>query len=130
MTFEEKLRREIELQYGSLYHFAQVIGVSRSVFTGLKNAGIESLSEKTVKKIARGLSFDPESLMRKEFVYVSNVPLEEIEAEAEVIKQAKANRILSPLEETLLTAFQDLSVKGQFKVLDYIEDISAKYKKD
>lgn len=126
MNVEELLKREIEIQYDSIYKFAKVTGISRATFTRIFNdeRGIHGVSDTTLRKIALALGLSYDALINGEIKgqEYSEEQLAAIRKETE----NRPNLVLdshNPLEQDLLTAFRELTYHGQFKVLEYIKDI-------
>ena len=124
MNTFERLKTEIELQYGSIYKFCKDSGLPRSTFTRMSSNGFESVNNRTLVKIANVLALDYEELKKGNVVYKDE---ETLEAE-NVPKES----YLSPVEADIINQARKLSTKAQFKVLEYIEDLSQieKYRRE
>lgn len=128
MDSYETLRNEIEIQYGSVYHFAEVLGVAQSNFSKMKNKGITACSPQILSKVAVGLGLDYAELREGRVVIKPLTPEEIIRYKSEKIASA-TDVPLNPIEEDILTNLRGLDVSGQFKVLEYIKDITPKYER-
>lgn len=128
MGFYEILQSEIEAQYGSIYSFSQVAKVSQSTFTRINQLGIGSCSKKTVRKIALNLGLDYEALLDSRIEGKTYSPEEIARFNSEKIASA-TDVPLNPIEEDILAQLRGLDVSGQFKVLEYIKDITPKYER-
>lgn len=122
--FERKLYFRIKDDFGTPAFFASVIDVSRSLFNKIFDNGIKSVRRDTREKIANGLSLKFDEFERGNFETLITEPIEPVQV------QLLSTDPLNPLEKELLTAFRELSVSGQFKVVEYVSDIKEKYRKE
>lgn len=130
MDFYEMLKNEIETQYGSVGHFASVIGVSRSVFTRLFSNGINNIGNKTLRKISIALDVVFEDLKIEKLTYreYTQNEIEKFEKEDKEHSRLVIDP-LNPLEEDIIKALRELDFTGQYKVLEYAKDINPNYKR-
>lgn len=112
------IKKDITILYGSTKKFSEESGISRTTIYDLYNKGIEKASPATLSALSKYLGYDFEKL--KEGVIATDpVLLENYNKEP-----TNPNNIL---EDDLLSHFRKLSIKGQLRVIEYIEDILPKY---
>ena len=124
MTFLDDLKTEIEIQYGSVYHFSEVSGVSRPVFSKLFSKGIGSVSSSSLVKIARGLGIDYEQLKNGAIVPYDYTRMEEEKLESDAVQTD------DPLITAIVREADKLDNAGKLKVFEYVRDILPKYGKE
>lgn len=129
MKFEEALKNEIEIQYGSVYHFSQVTKISNSTFTKISQSGIKSVSKKTLTRIAHHLGLDVDALSNGQIKGAEYTEEEKARFASEKLAPFTTDPS-NPMEKDLLTSFRKLSIRGQFKVIDYVNDIMNTYKEE
>ena len=85
--------------------------------------GIESIGHKTLVVIANALGYDFDKLKNGEIV-----------VDQELVKRVKIPNATAknPLEQEVIEKFRRLSIKGQLKLLDIMEDMMyvPKYQKE
>lgn len=129
MTFEELLKNEIETQYGSIYHFSQVTKISQSTFTKISKSGVKAVTDQTLRRIAFHLALDFDALKNSEIKFAEYTEEEKAKFSAEKLAPVSSDP-LNPIEADILNHLKGLDVSGQFKVLEYIKDITPKYGKE
>lgn len=112
------IKKDIIYSYGSTKKFSDTTGISRTTLYDIYNNGIESASFNTLSILAKTLGYDLEELKKGNIEVIPEL-LERIN-----MPPLTAN---SAFEEDILSSLRLLSVKGQVKVLDYINDLRAAY---
>lgn len=123
MTIGEEIKRDINAVYGSTKAFSDEVGISRTTMYDIYKNGIESIGHKTLVVIANALGYDFEKFKNGEIV-----------ADPELVKRVKIPNATAknPLEQEVIEKFRRLSIKGQLKLLDIMEDMMyvPKYQKE
>ncbi|MCQ2369402.1 MAG: helix-turn-helix transcriptional regulator [Paludibacteraceae bacterium] len=112
------IKKDIIYTYGSTKKFSDITGISRTTLYDIYNNGLETASFNTITTLAKTLGYDLEKLKQGEVEVIPEL-LEKITMPA-----VTAN---SAFEEDILRSLRQLSIKGQIKVLDYINDLKAAY---
>lgn len=112
------IKKDIIYTYGSTKKFSDITGISRTTLYDIYNNGLETASFNTITTLAKTLGYDLEKLKQGKVEVIPEL-LEKITMPA-----VTAN---SAFEEDILRSLRQLSIKGQIKVLDYINDLKAAY---
>lgn len=120
MKFYDDLLKEIEIQYGSIYVLCKSTGMSHSTFSRIKKLGHSSCSNKTLSLLSKYLHLDLEELKKGNIVELGHEHFEH----ARIIP---TEPVPSPLTADIMRRLDKLSLEGKFRVLQYIDDISAKF---
>lgn len=121
MTINERIRQDVELLYTSTNKFSEEVGISRNTMMKIYTNGIGCVSIRVIQRLAEALGYNYIELMNGKIVIDQNL-------------RDKINLPATPLynhiEEDLMNQFRNLSIKGQMKVIEYIEDIKDNYRKE
>lgn len=121
MFIGEKIRQDVELLYQSTNKYSEETGISRTTMRKIYSNGIIGNAPKTIKKIADTLGYKYDALRHGEVI------IDETLREKIILPTVP---LYNHIEEDLLSQFRNLSIKGQMKVIEYIEDIKDNYRKD
>lgn len=118
MNTGEIIKKDVIYVYGSTKKFSDETGISRTTLYDIYKNGIGIASYNTLSTIAKTLGYDLEELKKGNIEVIPEL-LEKITMPPVTAK--------GPLEQDLLEQFRKLSIKGQVKVLDYVNDLRAAY---
>ena len=118
MELGQKIKNDVMIAYGSTKRCAEVCGISRNTLIKMYENGIEGISHSSIAVVGNALGYDIEQFKRGVIAPATD-DTENIE-----LPSVTAN---GPLEQDLLEKFRKLSIKGQVKVLDYVNDLRAAY---
>lgn len=120
MDIGKRIKNDVLITYGSTKRCAEACNISRNTLIKMYECGVDGISHGSIAIVANALGYDAEQLQQG-----IKAPAKEDENEtsvelAPVVAQGS-------FEEDLLKQFRSLSVKGQVKVLDYINDLKVVY---
>lgn len=121
MTITERIRQDVELLYQSTNKFTEEVGVSRTTMRKIYENGLDGIAPKTILNIAKALGYDYAELRKGKIVID--------ETQRKKINTQPAS-LYNHIEDDLVNQFRMLSIKGQMKVIEYIEDIKDNYRKE
>lgn len=118
MELGQKIKNDVMIAYGSTKRCSEVCGISRNTLIKMYRDGIEGISHSSIAVVGNALGYDIE-----QFKLGIIAPAPDSSDNFELPKSTAR----SVLEEDLLEQFRKLSIKGQVKVLDYVNDLRAAY---
>ena len=118
MDIGERIKNDVMMIYGSTKKCSESCGISRSTLIKIYETGLLGASHKTLYSLAIALGYDFIELKKGNIV-----------ADRELMEKITMPPVTtnSAFEEDVLTQLRQLSIKGQVKVLDYINDLKVVY---
>lgn len=121
MDTGKRIKNDVLMTYGSTKRCAEVCGLSRNTLIKIYESGVDGISHGSLAIVASALGYDIELLKQG---IVAPAKESDDESTSAIIAPMTVN---SAFEEDILASLRLLSVKGQVKVLDYINDLRAAY---
>lgn len=118
MELGQKIKNDVLAIYKSTTECANACNISRNTLIKIYQNGIKGISENSLAAVAQALGYDFEELKK------GNIRVIPEKYDKIALPAKTANNYL---EEDLLEQFRKLSLKGQVKVLDYVNDLRAAY---